>query len=108
MLNASHAGGFDWWGVLCLAGVFAVIFMPVLFVRRADPPPADGGSGDDRGGGPRTPPDPPRPPLIGPPLPDADQSGSRIRDHSRLADAASSRRRRSLHRQGRRSRTLVD
>jgi hypothetical protein len=108
MPNAAHTGGFDWYGVLYLAVVLAVIFMPVLLVRRADPPPADGGSDDDRGGGPRRPPDPPRPPLSGPPLPDADQSRSRLRDHGRLADFASSRVRRSLHRPGRRSRTLVD
>src|SRR5947209_7966665 len=102
-----HTGGFDWYGVLYLAIVVVVIFMPVLLVRRAPSPPADGNSDDDRGGGPRRRRTPPRPPIGGPPLSDANQSGTRRRDHGRLTDYASSRRRRSLHRPRRRSKTLV-
>jgi hypothetical protein len=107
VLNAPPTGGFDWYGVLYLAVALAIIFLPVLLARRPDPPPADGGSDDDRGGEPRKPPQPPTPPAGGPPLPDADQSRKRLRDHGRLADLASNRLRRSLHRPRRRSKTLA-
>jgi hypothetical protein len=99
--------GFDWFGVLYLAVVVAVIFLPVLLVRRVASPPTDGDSDDDRGGGPRKPHDPPRPSLGGPPLADADQSRRRLRDHGRLVGLASRRRRVAVHSPRRRERTAV-
>jgi hypothetical protein len=60
----------------------ALILVPILLYRPAGPPP--GPSGDDDGGA-RPEPSPPAPPRPdgGIPLPDAEQSRTRVRDHSR-------------------------
>ena len=61
----------------------AIMLVPVLLYRRPGPP-ADS-SDDDGGGGPGSGPPParPTPPPGGAPLPDAEQSRTRIREHGR-------------------------
>ena len=63
--------------------------LPAMFILSGilfgggDTPP-DRPDADDGGGwGPRGPSSPPDPPSAGPPLPDADQSRHRVRDHRR-------------------------
>jgi hypothetical protein len=76
-----------------LVVVLAVMFAPVLFARRPAPP-AEEDTDDNGGGGPRRrSPDSPKPPLAGLPLPDADQSLTRVRDHRREGSGARARRR---------------
>jgi hypothetical protein len=61
----------------------AIILVPALLYRRPGPSPD---SSDDEGGGgpgPGPPPAPPAPPRGGVPLPDAEQSRTRIREHDR-------------------------
>ena len=85
-VNGHAGGGVDWLGLVYLGIVLAVIFAPVLFARRAKPLDSDPGSDDGPGTGPRRPPDRPSSPVGGLPLPDADQSRTRLRDHVRRVD----------------------
>lgn len=106
MIREAQVSGFDPLGLLYVLVVVLVIFSPMLFARRSSPP-ADEGPEDHGGRGPRRPWSPPRPPTAGPPLPDADQSRKRLRDHGGLATFTASVRRRALHRPARRSPTRV-
>lgn len=67
--------------LLFFVGVIALMFVPRLLYRRADPSP--GPSESDGGGGSGPGPSPPSPaaPRGGIPLPDADQARTRARDH---------------------------
>src|SRR5262249_14976556 len=91
------SGGVDLLGLAYLAIVLAVILAPVLFARRAKPHDSDPGSDDGRGKRPRRPPDRPSSPLGGLPLPDADQSRTRLRDHVRRVDRPPVRSREPAH-----------
>src|SRR5215472_7661349 len=100
MPTATHgqaSGGVDLLGLAYLAIVLAVIFAPVLFARRSKPLDSDPGSDDGPGLGPRRPPDRPSSPLGGLPLPDADQSRTRLRDHVRPGNRPSVRSREPAH-----------
>src|SRR6266568_3106191 len=93
-----HAGGgVDFLGLVYLGIVLAVVFAPVLLARRTSPPASDPGSDDGPGRGPRRPTDPPNSPRGGVPLPDADQSRTRLRDHVRRVDRSSVRSRQLAH-----------
>jgi hypothetical protein len=97
-IKGQSSGGVDLLGLAYLAIVLAVIFAPVLFARRSKPLYSDAGSDDGGGVGPRRPPDRPSSPLGGLPLPDADQSRTRLRDHIRPADRSPVRSREPAHR----------
>jgi hypothetical protein len=74
----------------------ALLLTAVLWGRRGSPPGrSDPGSDDGRGRGPELPRTPPDAPRGGIPLPDAEPSRARIRDHGRLADRVPARQRRS-------------
>lgn len=76
--------GFDVVPVVFLGVVLAVVFLPAILGRPApkpDPPESDGDDGP--GWGPPRPPSRPDPPLSGLPLPEAEQSRLRLRDHER-------------------------
>lgn len=62
------------------ACVLSLIVMPASLYRRSGASPGD--SDDDGGSGPQPPPDAPDPPGGGIPLPDAEQSPARVRDHN--------------------------
>jgi hypothetical protein len=95
MPGKAQTGGVDVLGMVYLAFLFAVIFVPLLLGRRTSPPGADeSGSDDGPGGGPRRGPTPPGPRPGGIPLPDAEQAGVRLRDHGRLAERHRARERR--------------
>src|SRR6476619_4221796 len=96
-VNGQGSGGVDLLGLAYLATVLAVIFAPVMFARRAKAPDSDPGSDDGPGKGPRRPPHRPSSPLGGLPLPDADQSRTRLRDHVRRVDRSSVRPRQPAH-----------
>ena len=100
--NGHDSKEVDLLGLAYLAIVLAVIFAPVLFARRSKPLDSDAGSDDGGGVGPRRPPDRPSSPLGGLPLPDADQSRTRLRDHVRPADRSPVRPREPAHPPGRR------
>lgn len=62
----------------------SLILAPAFLYRGSSAPPGDS-RGDSRGGSdpwPEPPPDPPEPSGEGIPLPDADQSPKRVRDHN--------------------------
>src|SRR6188472_2217594 len=91
----SQASGINIPGLLGLVVVLAVVFFPLLLGRSApskDSP--DSSSEDGPGGGPPRPPRPPDSPLGGIPLPDADPSALRLRDHRRLTAIRAERSRR--------------
>ena len=77
-------------GIATTFGPLVVISMiaAIMLARRMFSPgwgsPPGPSDGDDGGGwGPRRPPSPPDPPRGGIPLPDAEQSRQRVRDHDR-------------------------
>jgi hypothetical protein len=82
MPNKTNVGGIDVLGLVYLALVLAVVFLPILFSRRGR---SSGEGESDPGGGWGKPPDPPDepngPPPFGIPLDDADLSRVRLRDH---------------------------
>ena len=93
--NAQH-GGVDLAGLLYLAIVLAVLFVPVL-LGRGSVPPAGPDSESDGGWGK----DPPQPPGFSPsaprggiPLADAEPARVRLRGHGRLRDGIPARDRR--------------
>jgi hypothetical protein len=92
----AQIGGVDLAGLLYLAIVLAVLFLPVLLGRSSSPPRAPDSDSDDGWGK-----DPPQPPGIRPdarrggiPLGDADPAPVRLRDHRRLRDRIPARDRR--------------
>ena len=94
--NAQH-GGVDLAGLLYLAIVLAVLFLPVLLGRGSSPPPGPDSESDDGWGK-----DPPQPPGFSPsapsggiPLADAEPARVRLRGHGRLRDRIPARDRRS-------------
>lgn len=96
MPGKSQSGGVDLAGLLYLAIVLVVMFVPMLLGRRRSPPAGpDSDSGEGWGGGPsqpRIPPDPPR--GGGVPLRDAEPARVRLRGHDRLMDRTPARERR--------------
>lgn len=95
VLGKSHIGGVDLPGLLYLASILAVAFLPVLFRRRGSPPDqSDSDSEDGWGRGGERPPGPPKPPKGGIPLDDAEPARTRLRDHRRLTDGLPARDRR--------------
>jgi hypothetical protein len=82
-----------------LVPLFAIpalfIVSGLLFGARRRPPGQADDDGGDGGSGP--PFDPPDPPLGGPPLPDAEPSRGRLRDHDRPARTWRARRRDRAH-----------
>jgi hypothetical protein len=88
-------GGVNVPGLLALAIVLGVMFLPV-FLPRGGPPRPNSDTGSD-GGSPHGPPrrgPPPVAPWGGTPLDDAEPAGARLRDHGRLADGVPARDRR--------------
>jgi hypothetical protein len=67
--------------ILVVACAMTLIFLPLLLYRASGAAPGDSEDGNDSGPGP--PPGPPPPPHGGIPLPDAEQSRARLRDHTR-------------------------
>jgi len=99
MPRQSTVGGFDLLGLIYVALVVAAILLPMMLGRRAKPPDSDEpGSDEGRGRGPRRPHDPP-PPSLPPsvPLPDAEPSRTRMRDHAASGRRARARRARREH-----------
>jgi len=93
--NAQH-GGVDLAGLLYLAIVLAVLFVPVLLGRGSAPPRGPDSESDDGWGK-----DPPQPPGFSPsaprggiPLADAEPARVRLRGHGRLRDGIPARDRR--------------
>ena len=75
-----------------LIGVAMLMFAPVLLLPGGSPttgPSEDGGGSGEPGDGP-----PPTKPIGGPPLPDAEQSTQRMRDHDRDRSSGDPQRRR--------------
>jgi hypothetical protein len=82
-------------GLLYLGIVLLVAFLPVILGRGSSPPrPEDSDSDDGPGGGPKRPRLSPTKPHGGVPLPDAEPSGVRLREHRRRSDRHSGRQRR--------------
>jgi hypothetical protein len=78
-------------GMVCAA----VLILPALRDRPDIPPhQSDPGSDDGWGRGPHRPPTPPDPPRGGIPLPDAEQTRVRLRDHRKLRERLPTRERR--------------
>jgi|SRR5450755_326511 len=100
MPKASHVGGYDPYGLLFMALVFAAaLFVPAIFVRfgssqgPSDSDSDEGGGGGGGGGFPRSPrPSDPSPGGI--PLDDARAARVRLRDDRRLAQRLPARQRR--------------
>ena len=65
---------------LAVGCAVSLVVVPALLYRSSSSRPDDAGGGSDPG--PDPPPDPPDPSHGGIPLPDADQSAARLRDHS--------------------------
>jgi len=86
MPSESH-GGVDVLGLVYLALVLAVIFLPMV-LGRPGPPPGQSESDSDDGGGndPWRPPPPSNSPGGGIPLEDSEPARVRLRGHDRLAD----------------------
>jgi hypothetical protein len=80
MPSQPHSGGVDVLGLVYLALVLAVIFLPVVLARPA-PPPGQSDSDSDGGGGdePWPPPSPSSGPGGGIPLDDAAPARTRLR-----------------------------
>jgi hypothetical protein len=88
-------GGVDILGLVYLALVLAVIFLPIVLGRSGPPPGQSGSDSDDGGGnGPWRPPPPPNNPGGGIPLKDAEPARPRLRGHDRLFDLLPTRARR--------------
>src|ERR1039458_2306516 len=99
----SNIGGVDLAGLLSLASILAVAFLPVFFGRRSSPPgQSDSDSEDGWGGGRRQPPGPSKSPNGGIPLDDAEPARPRLRDSRRLADRLPARERRQTREPDRR------
>jgi hypothetical protein len=83
--------------LLLVCGIWffsAILLAPaVIFRDSGSSPGSDGDGGGGGGGSPPRPPLPPAPPRGGIPLPDAEQSSSRLRDHDRPARRPRTRRR---------------
>jgi len=96
MPGNAQRGGVDLAGLLYLAIVLAVLFLPLLLGRRSTPPRGpDSGSDDGWGKDPPQPPGiPPDAPRGGIPLGDAEPARVRLRDHRRLRDRIPARDRR--------------
>jgi hypothetical protein len=99
MPTGSQVGGVDVLGLVYLAAVLAVVFLPMILSRRGSPPDqsdSDSHEGGEGGGGGR--PWPPRPPADTPgggiPLADAQPARARLRGHDRLFDLLPARARR--------------
>jgi hypothetical protein len=102
MPSEPQSGGVDVFGLVYLALVLAVIFLPMV-LGRPGPPPGQSDSDSDGGGGngPGPPPPPSNTPGGGIPLEDAEPARARLRGHDRLVDllpGPSGRRSREPHR----------
>jgi hypothetical protein len=95
MPPGSHVGGFNLLGIAYLALVIAVMFLPMLVWRGSSSNDDDDGRDEGRGGGSQPPPPKPTGPSDGIPLPDAEPSRTRLRDHGRITDGRPRRTRRS-------------
>jgi hypothetical protein len=95
MPSESHSGGVDILGLVYLALVLAVIFLPMV-LGRPGPPPGQSDADSDGGGGngPGPPPPPSNTPGGGIPLEDSEPARARLRGHERLVDLLPGRRRR--------------
>jgi hypothetical protein len=74
--------------LLLVCGIWffsAILLVPAVIFRDSGSSPSDGDGGGGGGGPPPRPPLPPAPPRGGIPLPDAEQSSTRLRDHGRPA-----------------------
>jgi hypothetical protein len=96
MPGSAQLGGVNLAGLLYLAIVLAVLFLPLLLGRRSSPPRRPDSDSDDGWGK-----GPPRPPGIAPhaprggiPLRDAEPARIRLRSHDRLRDRIPARDRR--------------
>jgi hypothetical protein len=78
-------------------GCVAILMLTALREEPPDPPQQGGGSDDGRGNDRRRPRQPSDRPRGGIPLPDAEQSRVRLRDHRRLSDQLPRRIRRPAH-----------
>ncbi len=109
MVRVVRTAGFDPLGLIYLGIIFAVIFVPMLFARSPSSPGSDSGSEEDGGHGPRRRPWRPTGPTGGIPLPNAEQSATRVRDHRGMTlTSGRFRRGRRVHApERRRDRTLV-
>jgi hypothetical protein len=85
-------GGMHLLGLVCAA----VLILPALRDNPEFPPRPDGGSDGGWGRGPDLPPKAPEGPRGGIPLPDAEQSLIRLRDHRTLSDRLPKRERRPV------------
>ena len=83
-------------------GCVAILMLTALREEPQDPPQQGGGSDDGRGNDRRRPRQPFDRPRGGIPLPDAEQSRIRLRDHRRLSDKVPRRIRRPAHEPARR------
>jgi hypothetical protein len=103
MPGNAQLGGVDLAGLLYLAIVLTVLFLPVLLGRRSPPPrPPDSDSDDGWGKSPPWPPGiAPDPPRGGLPLGDAEPARVRLRSHDRLRDRIPARDRRPAREPGR-------
>lgn len=87
-------GGFDLIGIAYLVVVLALLFFPLLVSRGSSPGDDEEEHDDGPGGPPRQPPPTPSGPSDRIPMPDAQPSRVRLRDHGRIADARPTRARR--------------
>lgn len=98
MPDQTDLAGTDFLGLIYLALVLGVVFLPILLGRRGDSPGQDeSGPGDGWGKPPHRPEDPHRPPPCGIPLDDADVSRVRLRDHDKPMPLRSDPNRRPTH-----------
>jgi hypothetical protein len=103
MPSGSNFGGVDVLGLVYLALVLAVIFLPMVLGRPGPPPGQSDSDSDDGGGnGPGPPPTPSNTPGGGIPLDDAEPARLRLRGHDRLSDRFPGRARRPSREPGRR------
>ncbi len=87
MPSARQVGGVNVLGLVYLAIVLALVFVPMLLGRRGQSPGQSDSDSDGGGGhGPSRPPPPPNTPGGGIPLDDAAPARVRLRGHARLAD----------------------
>ena len=96
MPSGPQIGGVDVLGLLYLALIFGVIFLPMVLGRRGSSGDSDSDSDGGGGGGkgPWRPRPPSSPPRGGIPLDDAEPGRVRLRGHERLADLVPARARR--------------
>jgi hypothetical protein len=87
MPGKAPSGGVDILGLVYLALVLAVIFLPMVLGRPGPPPGGSDSDSDDGGGnGPWPPPSPSNTPGGGIPLEDSQPARARLRGHERLFD----------------------